>query len=96
VTPEEREGYKVGRQSFLIFDEFLDRIIHRRRVESVLRFTGVGGELVDNAAAGGVPQKGNIFVACRRGGYAVSGLIVRFPSMCTYFTKKVGKPRLTR
>jgi hypothetical protein len=69
----------------MIFDEFLDRVIHRCRVERILLFTGVGGELVDNAAARCVPQKGNIFVARRRGGYAVSGLIVRFPSMCTYF-----------
>jgi hypothetical protein len=90
-------GGVQGRQSCLIFDEFLDSvIIHRHRVESILQFTRVGGELVDNAATRGVQQKGNIFVACPRGGYTVSSLIVRFLSMCTYFHAKVGKPRLTR
>ena len=60
-------GGVQGRQICLVFDEFLDRVIQRRRVESILRFTGVGGELVDNDAARGVPQKGTILVACRHG-----------------------------
>ena len=53
--------------------------------------------MVDNAAARGIPKKGEILVMRRRAGYSISGLVVWFPSLCSRtFTKKVGKPRLTR
>ena len=56
-----------ARHRGLVFDEFLNRIIHRGRVEVVLRAGLVGGELVNNAAAGSIPQEGDIFIPCRCG-----------------------------
>jgi hypothetical protein len=66
------------------------------RVEAVLKTGLVGGELVDDAAAGGIPQKGDVFISCRCGSYPVSCLIVSFALWARTSTKKVGKPKVTR
>ena len=59
-------GVEAGQRG-LVFDEFLDRIVHRSRIEDILRKRRVWGELVDDATTGGIPQKGNVFVSRRRG-----------------------------
>jgi len=77
-----------------VLDEFLDSVIHRRRVEGILQFRGVRGELVGNAAARGIPQKGDILVMRRRVGATRSAAsLFGSPLGERTFTKKVRKPR---
>ena len=45
-----------ARHSGLVFDKFLNHIIHRGRVEVVLRAGLVGGELVNNYLPGGLVE----------------------------------------
>ena len=66
--------------------EFLNRIIHRGRVDAVLRAGLVGGELVNDAAAGGIPQKGDVFISCSCGGYPV-GCFNQSTFYCSYRNK---------
>jgi hypothetical protein len=80
-----------ARHRGLVFDEFLNRIIHRGRVEVVFRAGLVGGELVNNAAAGSIPQKGDIFIPCRCGSYPVGCFIVRFAPVGSHFHKESGE-----
>ena len=71
-------------QSCLVLDEFLDSVVHRRRVKGILRVRGVRGELVDNATAWGIPQKGDILVVRRHGGYAIGSFVVWLSSVSTH------------
>jgi len=72
-------------QSCLVLDEFLDSVVYSRRVKGILRFREVRGELVDNVAARGFPQKGDILVVRRRVRYSVGSFVVWIPSVCTHF-----------
>jgi hypothetical protein len=83
-------GVEAGNHG-LGFDEFLNSVIHRGKVEAVLKTGLVGGELVDDAAAGGIPQKGDVFISCSCGSYPVSCIIVRFASVGSHFHKESGE-----
>jgi hypothetical protein len=49
------------------------------------------GELVNDAAAGGIPQKGDVFISCPCGSYPVGCFIVRFASVGSHFHKESGE-----
>jgi hypothetical protein len=89
-VPYVPRGVEAGHRG-LIFDEFLNRVIHRGRVQVVFRVGLVGGELVDNTAAGGIPQKGDISIPCRCGSYPVGGFIVGFAPVGSHFNKESGE-----
>jgi hypothetical protein len=57
----------------------------------VLRVGLVRGKLVDNTAAGGVPQKGDIFLPGRCGSYPVGCFIIRFAPVGSHFDKDSGE-----
>ncbi len=88
--PKCGRGVEAGHHG-LVFDEFLNSIIHKGSVEAVLRAGLVGGELVDDAAAGGISQKGDAFISCRCGSYPVGCFIVRFASVGSHFHKESGE-----
>ena len=54
-------------------------------------YDGPAGELVNNAAAGGIPQKGDVFIPCRCGSYPVGCFVVRFAPVGSHFHKEIGE-----
>jgi hypothetical protein len=89
-TNKRHHHHQTGQRG-LVFDEFLDRIVHRSQIEDILRIRRVWGELVDDAATGGIPQKGNVFVYRRRGSYPVGRFVVGFASVSAHFHKESGE-----
>jgi hypothetical protein len=46
---------------------------------------------IDNTAAGGIPQKGDVFIPCRCGSYPVGCFIIRFAPVGSHFYKESGE-----